>query len=47
MPFKVSEMQPFLRHEDGDTYRVEDVVKWLEQVTTAMREVSSIVVLRG
>ena len=25
-PFKVSEMQPFLRHEDGDTYRVEDVV---------------------
>lgn len=27
--------------------RVEDVVKWLEQLTTAMREVSSIVVLRG
>jgi len=27
--------------------RVEDVVKWLEQVSTAMREASSIVVLRG
>lgn len=27
--------------------RVEDVVRWLEQLTTAMREASSIVVLRG
>jgi hypothetical protein len=27
--------------------RVEDVVKWLEQLTTALREVSSIVVLRA
>ncbi|HEV8197475.1 MAG TPA: DUF3857 domain-containing transglutaminase family protein [Gemmatimonadales bacterium] len=27
--------------------RVEDVVKWFEQLTTAMREASSIVVLRG
>jgi hypothetical protein len=27
--------------------RVEDVVKWLEQVSTAMREASSIVVIRG
>lgn len=27
--------------------RVEDVVKWLEQMATAMREASSIVVLRG
>ncbi len=27
--------------------RVEDVVKWLEQLTAALREVSSIVVLRG
>ena len=25
-PFKVNEMQPFLRHKDGDMYRVEDVV---------------------
>ena len=27
--------------------RIEEVVKWLEQLTTAMREVSSIVVIRA
>jgi hypothetical protein len=26
-PFHVDEMRPFLRHKDGDTFRVEDVVR--------------------